>query len=244
VVMFDGYGTAEAAQSTGGDGGGSGDGGVDADEWRDAVEDYAAEKNVLSFNPGLEDFCHGTPSSVAQAQVWAPACLGANTKATAPSFEERFKDITGSYYTDDYHPPTELERFIAEQALFSVVGAPLIKGILGLAARGASWARRALQATRGAASLADEAASIFTRSGGLQDEVIAASKQIIPGSKLGNPSVIKALTADGSEIAEWGKYVTPMFRSPSGPFQVHFYYNRVTGAVNYAWDYKSVFTGR
>jgi RHS repeat-associated protein len=130
-------------------------------------------------------------------------------------------------------------------------------GLLGEVVAGGLVGRAAAvsRVTRGASSAADaarlarqlqfdEAASIFTRSGGLQNEVIAASRPIVPGSKLGNLSVIKALTADGSSIVQWAKYRTPTFQSPSGPFQVHFYYNEVTGAMNYAWDYKSVFVRR
>jgi hypothetical protein len=37
------------------------------------------------------------------------------------------------------------------------------------------------------------------------------------------------------------KYSTQTFQSPAGPFQVHFYRNAVTGAVNYEYDYKVVF---
>lgn len=55
--------------------------------------------------------------------------------------------------------------------------------------------------------------------------------------------MIKTLTADGSNIADWAKYTTRSFQSPSGPFQVHFYRNSVTGAVEYTYDYKSVFVG-
>ena len=87
----------------------------------------------------------------------------------------------------------------------------------------------------------EEASSIFTESGGLQPSVIQSSHEIISGSELGNPEVIKSLTSNGSNIADWGKYTTPSFESPSGPFQVHFYYNSVTGAVHYGIDYKAVF---
>lgn len=55
--------------------------------------------------------------------------------------------------------------------------------------------------------------------------------------------MVKGLTADGSNIADWAKYTTQSFRSPSGPFQVHYYRNLVTGAVNYTYDYKVVFNG-
>jgi len=84
-----------------------------------------------------------------------------------------------------------------------------------------------------------EAASMTTDAGYLREEVIDASERIIGGADLKNPAVIRALTADGSDIADWGKYSTQTYRSPSGPFQVHFYYNPVTGRVNYDIDYKS-----
>jgi hypothetical protein len=89
----------------------------------------------------------------------------------------------------------------------------------------------------------DEAASVFNRSGGLQSSVISNSTPIIRGPQLGNQQVVKALTADGSNIADWAKYTTQTFQSPSGPFQVHFYRNSATGAVNYAYDYKVIFNG-
>jgi hypothetical protein len=56
--------------------------------------------------------------------------------------------------------------------------------------------------------------------------------------------VVSELTADGSNIADWGKYTSETFQSPAGSFQVHFYMNQVTGAVNYNIDYKIVFNGR
>jgi hypothetical protein len=85
-----------------------------------------------------------------------------------------------------------------------------------------------------------EASSIFTDSGDLQPSVIRASGEIIEGPDLKNPEVVKALTADGSNIADWGKYSTPTFESPSGPFQVHFYYNETENTVDYSMDYKAV----
>jgi hypothetical protein len=87
----------------------------------------------------------------------------------------------------------------------------------------------------------EEASSIFTGSGALKPEIISSSREIISGPELRNPAVVKALTSDGSNIADWGKYTTQTFQSPSGPFQVHFYYNSVTRVVNYGVDYKVVF---
>ncbi|TCO40936.1 hypothetical protein EV646_11627 [Kribbella antiqua] len=71
--------------------------------------------------------------------------------------------------------------------------------------------------------------------------MIDAADLIISGDQLKNPAVIRALTADGSRIQDWGKYSTQSYRSPSGPFQVHFYYNESTGRVNYDIDYKTKF---
>jgi hypothetical protein len=54
---------------------------------------------------------------------------------------------------------------------------------------------------------------------------------------------VSELTSNGSDIADWGKYATPTFRSPAGAFQVHFYYNPVMDEVFYGQDYKAVFVG-
>ena len=89
----------------------------------------------------------------------------------------------------------------------------------------------------------EEASSVFTQSGELQPEVIDQSHEIINGARLGNKALVNELTSDGSSISDWGKYTTPTFRSPSGPFQVHFYYNSVTDEVFYGSDYKAVFVG-
>lgn len=109
------------------------------------------------------------------------------------------------------------------------------------AASGASNAATAPALARQLAG--EEASSIFTSSGGLQQSVIDASREIIPGTGLSNGQLIKTLTADGSSIADWGKFSTPTFNSPSGPFQVHFYMNPSTGIVHYLDDYKVVFNG-
>lgn len=93
--------------------------------------------------------------------------------------------------------------------------------------------------------LNEEAASAFTDAGTLSEGALASSRRIIPGTELGRKDptrrLINELTADGSDIADWGKYSTRTYQSPSGDFQVHFYRNRATGNVNYNSDYKSVF---
>lgn len=114
----------------------------------------------------------------------------------------------------------------------------------GVAAEAGAGAENAANGLRLGQQLARESAdSAFTSSGGLQQEVIDGSTRIIPGSNINNPGVIKQLTSDGSDIADWGKYTSRTFQSPSGPFQVHYYYNPSTGVVDYGYDYKVVFNG-
>ncbi|WP_438435378.1 DUF6531 domain-containing protein [Gorillibacterium sp. sgz500922] len=79
---------------------------------------------------------------------------------------------------------------------------------------------------------AEEASSVFTRSGTLKQEVINKSEAIVPGSKLSDPEVIKALTSNGSSINDWAKMSTQTFKSPSGDFQVHYYQNLKTGEIS------------
>ena len=118
---------------------------------------------------------------------------------------------------------------------------PHLGSVATEAASGASNAATAPALARQLAG--EEASSIFTSSGGLQQSVIDASREIIPGTDLSNGQLIKTLTADGSSIADWGKFSTPTFNSPSGPFQVHFYMNPSTGIVHYLDDFKVVFNG-
>ena len=113
-----------------------------------------------------------------------------------------------------------------------------------VAAEAGAGAENAANGLRLGQQLARESAdSAFTSSGGLQQEVIDGSTRITPGSNINNPGVIKQLTSDGSDIADWGKYTSRTFQSPSGPFQVHYYYNPSTGVVDYGYDYKVVFNG-
>jgi len=62
----------------------------------------------------------------------------------------------------------------------------------------------------------EEASSIFTSSGGLQQSVIDASREIIPGTDLSNGQLIKALTADGSSIADWASTARRPLTAPPG----------------------------
>jgi hypothetical protein len=125
-------------------------------------------------------------------------------------------------------------------------GLPLrqLVSVTGVAAETADGAANAANGVRLGQQLARESAnSAFTSSGELSSGAIGDSNLIIPGSRIGNPDVIKSLTSDGSDISDWGKYTTRSYQSPSGDFQVHYYMNRTTGAVNYGSDYKVVFNG-
>ncbi|WBQ07839.1 DUF6531 domain-containing protein [Kribbella sp. CA-293567] len=85
-----------------------------------------------------------------------------------------------------------------------------------------------------------EGRNVFTDAGYLKAEAIEESTRIIAANKLGNTQLREALVGDGSDINDWAKYSTRTYRSSQGPFQVHFYYNPVTGRVHYDTDYKVV----
>jgi hypothetical protein len=133
----------------------------------------------------------------------------------------------------------------------AAIAIPAAKGVSAIrlggavrAAEGASSASSAVNGVRLSQQLArNEAASIFTDSGGLKQSVIDRSDLIIRGNDLGNPALREALTQDGSSLSDWGKYQTPTYRSPSGPFSVHFYYNPATGESYFGMDYKAIFGG-
>lgn len=158
--------------------------------------------------------------------------------------------ITGANYVyDTDHTQAQLRQTTSERGPPASVGLTTVGGLVAAkgssgAAKTAAGASNAANGVRLAQQLARESAeSAFTASGGLRTEVIQGSSRIIDGSRLGNPDVVKALTADGSNIADWGKYTTQTFQSPSGPFQVHFYYNPVTGAAHTRWTTRSSSTG-
>jgi RHS repeat-associated protein len=84
--------------------------------------------------------------------------------------------------------------------------------------------------------------SAFDTAGRLNPAIAASSTEIIAGADLKNTRVINGLTSDGSNIADWAKMKTPSIRIPGeGSFQVHFYQNRVTGMINYNYDYSIQF---
>ncbi|MDP9904615.1 RHS repeat-associated core domain-containing protein [Arthrobacter bambusae] len=129
------------------------------------------------------------------------------------------------------------------------VGGPGGAGSEAAAAEGAAatvetGASNAANGVRLGQQLARESAeSVFTPSGGLSSGAVAESRKIISGDKLGNKALVQRLTSDGSSIEDWGKYATRTHQSPSGDFQVHFYMNQRTGAIDYGYDYKVIFNG-
>src|SRR5206468_12649830 len=80
----------------------------------------------------------------------------------------------------------------------------------------------------------EEANSAFTASGQLSQGAINGSRMTHAPGTLGNPAIPSG----------FGKYSTTTFRSPSGPFQVHYYMNPSSGELFYGLDYKVVFNLR
>lgn len=85
----------------------------------------------------------------------------------------------------------------------------------------------------------NQANSIFTENGELTAEAIANSERIIEGEDLGNDSLVSVLKERGN-ISDWGKYKTVQLDSPTGKFEMHFYYNEVTREAYYEHDYKAI----
>ncbi|MEV7630484.1 RHS repeat-associated core domain-containing protein [Actinoplanes sp. NPDC089786] len=106
-------------------------------------------------------------------------------------------------------------------------------------AAGADGAANVANGSRLAADLGrQQAGSIFNPSGGLKREVIDSSEKIMLGENMNSAYVRRTLTADGSKLADWGKY-SARGHGPDGKhYDVHFYYNSRTRAVNYDFDYK------
>lgn len=120
-------------------------------------------------------------------------------------------------------------------------GKELFRGAKAAAHEGADNVANGVKLTQRLAR--ESAESAFTASGELSKGAIEGSRLIIPGAKLNNKHLVERLSSNGGGIAGWGKYATATHQSPSGDFQVHFYMNRGTGAIDYGYDYKVVFNG-
>lgn len=96
-------------------------------------------------------------------------------------------------------------------------------------------AHNAADAWRLKTILALQEANVLDLEGKLTQSAIKESYPALrPDIILKNPSVIAALTADGSNIAAWDKLTTQSIEMPTGQrIQVHFYKNQITGEINY-----------
>jgi len=100
---------------------------------------------------------------------------------------------------------------------------------------GAGGAASAANAARLSRQLTlEEAESAFTANGELSADAIANSKEIIPSTQL---KVVRS----GQVPPGFAKFSTRTYKSPAGPFQVHFYMNPTTRQVFYGLDYKVIF---
>jgi RHS repeat-associated protein len=144
---------------------GSGPVEVDPVDWDRGVEKHEQSLLGMEYDPEkrtyvreqLPGFCSDTPDTVGQARARAPACLGANDHGGLPGFENRFRDMTGQYYTQGWREadPGPVGSFLIEQAMLSIIGGPivsggkaLLQGVRGASAaiRGATGVRTALRA--------------------------------------------------------------------------------------------------
>ena len=112
-----------------------------------------------------------------------------------------------------------------------VTGMPPLPGAIGRATSAAS-AQNIVNGVRLSGQLTvSEATSVFTTGGRLSQGAINGATEIIPAGALGNPAI----------PAGFAKFTTETFKSPAGPFQVHFYMNPATREVVYGLDYKVIF---
>jgi filamentous hemagglutinin len=91
----------------------------------------------------------------------------------------------------------------------------------------------------------EEIYSIFMENGVLKQSVVDSAKFLKGGDDLTNPAVIKELTKNGSQMADWAKFSTtePVTVSSGEAVQMHFYKNINTGEINYNIDFKPVIGG-
>jgi hypothetical protein len=82
--------------------------------------------------------------------------------------------------------------------------------------------------------LAFEEAGVLTRDGRLTPKALGKSSHIPLEGGIKNKIIKETLTADGSQISDWGKYKTQSVTLPTGESrQIHFYMNKKTGKVDY-----------
>jgi hypothetical protein len=115
---------------------------------------------------------------------------------------------------------------VAQRVVAPFLGKVLGRFVGSIAAE--SGAANAVNGVRLAQQLSAE--SMFNPAGGLSQEALAGSRQIIAAEDLGNPAI----------PVGFAKYTTDLFDTPVGPGQVHFYMNPSTREVWYGMDYKFI----
>ncbi|WP_206606024.1 hypothetical protein [Steroidobacter cummioxidans] len=128
---------------------------------------------------------------------------------------------------------TSPPRYVTEDGreIPRVTGMPPLPGAIVRATSAAS-AQNIVNGVRLSGQLTvSEATSVFTTGGRLSQRAINGAIEIIPAGALGNPAI----------PAGFAKFTTETFKSPAGPFQVHFYMNPATREVFYGLDYKVIF---
>jgi RHS repeat-associated protein len=91
---------------------------------------------------------------------------------------------------------------------------------------------------------AESAQSVFDANNEITQEALGESRLIMRAIDLKNKAARAHLTADGSNLEDWGKYTTRTHQSTYGDYQVHFYYNPATARIAYGYDYKVVMNAR
>jgi hypothetical protein len=83
--------------------------------------------------------------------------------------------------------------------------------------------------------LALEEAGVLDAAGGLTPLAIQSAKPVPLKSEIGNQEAIKALTAGGRKIENWGKFTTKSVEVLGRGVQVHFYKSN-SGEVDYSYE--------
>ncbi|MFI8236317.1 RHS repeat-associated core domain-containing protein, partial [Streptomyces sp. NPDC085866] len=202
-----------------------------------------------------------------RSALWGTTAWAANSTAYTPlRFPGQYYDPeTGLHYNYFRHYDPETARYLTPDVLGLAPAPNPVTYIhnphvwtdpLGLAPRclndtgqeGKDVNENFISGTADGQQLADQlrresASSLFNENGWLTPQAIAESRLVIPGEELGNEEVRELMISDGSNLSDWGKYTTRTHQSPYGDFQVHYYYNHVTGRV-LKFDYKVVMNRR
>ncbi|WP_217161601.1 DUF6531 domain-containing protein [Streptomyces sp. AC512_CC834] len=203
----------------------------------------------------------------ARSTLWGVTAWTANSLTYTPlRFPGQYYDPeTGLHYNYFRHYDPETARYLTSDPLglepapnpLSYVHNPLTwSDPLGLAPRclsvtgkeGKDVTEDFISGSADGKNLADQlrresSGSIFNADGWLTPQALKESRRVIPGDELGNPGVRELMISDGSRLSDWGKYTTRTHQSPYGDYQVHYYYNPVTGRV-LKFDYKVIMNRR